>query len=254
IHPGPHAKSPSRDRRCVHESKTAGRSEDRAVISPAPAATGSQSLSSCRCDRSPAKPEPLSEIGSWQRFKPAHDPQQGLHLDIVIDQNAPAVRAHDLDPPTARSGTRFMRLRNDHRRHKSSGRPKPPRAICLAPRKQKLVGNPVSTRRRRGQPGTRQTLLDDANLHLIRPSTASTRVNNLKAADMASVSKAIHTDNQLHTRQFGKTAYPGWIPTCDIRAICNSAKASTKKPRRCRGLSCRDFEKISTSRRPDHPS
>jgi hypothetical protein len=28
---------------------------------------------------------------------------------------------------------------------------------------------------------------------------------------MASVSKAIHTDNQLHTRQFGKTAYAGWI-------------------------------------------
>jgi hypothetical protein len=29
-------------------------------------------------------------MGSWQRFKPAHDRQQGLHLDIVIDQDAPA--------------------------------------------------------------------------------------------------------------------------------------------------------------------
>jgi hypothetical protein len=28
---------------------------------------------------------------------------------------------------------------------------------------------------------------------------------------MASVSKAIHTDNQLHTGQFGKTACAGWM-------------------------------------------
>jgi hypothetical protein len=28
---------------------------------------------------------------------------------------------------------------------------------------------------------------------------------------MASVSKVIHTDNQLHAGQFGKTAYTEWI-------------------------------------------
>jgi hypothetical protein len=39
-----------------------------------------------------------------------------------------------------------------------------------------------------------------------RPSTAATRVNNFKPTDMASVSKVIHTDNQLHAGQFGKTA------------------------------------------------
>jgi hypothetical protein len=31
-------------------------------------------------------------------------------------------------------------------------------------------------------------------------STAATRVNNCKPTDMASVSKVIHTDNQLHDR------------------------------------------------------
>jgi hypothetical protein len=36
--------------------------------------------------------------------------------------------------------------------------------------------------------------------------TAATRVNNFKPTDMASVSKVIHTDNQLHAGQFGKTA------------------------------------------------
>jgi hypothetical protein len=129
--------------------------------------------------------------------------------DVAIDHDAPAVRAHDLDPPIARSGTLFRRLRNDHRRHKPKGRAKPPRAIRLAPRKQKLIGNPVPTCRRRGQPWARQTLLDDANLCLIRPSTAPTRVNNLKTTDGASVSKDIHTDSQLYPAQFGKAAYTG---------------------------------------------
>ena len=32
-----------------------------------------------------------------------------------------------------------------------------------------------------------------------------------KATDVASVSKVIHTDNQLQAGQFGKTAYTGWI-------------------------------------------
>jgi hypothetical protein len=67
----------------------------------------------------------------------------------------------------------------------------------------------VPTRRRRGQPGTRPTLLDDANLHLIRPSTTPARVNNLKTTDGTSVSKAIHTNSQLHLAQFDKTASTG---------------------------------------------
>ena len=32
---------------------------------------------------------------------------------------------------------------------------------------------------------------------------------------MANGSKIIHTDNQLHSGQFGKTAYTGWIPRHD---------------------------------------
>lgn len=60
-----------------------------------------------------------------------------------------------------------------------------------------------------GPPRARQTLLDNANLCLIRPSTAPTRVNNLKTTDVASVSKAIHTDSQLHPGQFSKVAYTG---------------------------------------------
>jgi hypothetical protein len=50
---------------------------------------------------------------------------------------------------------------------------------------------------------------DDANLHLIRPSTTPARVNNLKTTDGRSVSKAIHTNGQLHLAQFDKTASTG---------------------------------------------
>ena len=53
--------------------------------------------------------------------------------------------------------------------------------------------------------------LDDPQLFCGRPSTAATRVNNFKATEVASVSKVIHTDNQLQAGQFGKTAYIGWI-------------------------------------------
>ena len=69
----------------------------------------------------------------------------------------------------------------------------------------------MPTRRRRCQPRSRNTLLDYPQLFRRRPSTAATRVNNFKATDVASVSKVIHTDNQLHPGQFGKAAYTGWI-------------------------------------------
>ena len=41
------------------------------------ARSGSQSLSSCRCDRTPAIPARRSQTESCQRLKPTHDPQQG---------------------------------------------------------------------------------------------------------------------------------------------------------------------------------
>jgi len=70
----------------------------------------------------------------------------------------------------------------------------------------------MPTRRRRCPPRSRKALRDYPQLFRSRPSTAATRVNNFKATDVASVSKVIHTDNQLQAGQFGKAAYTGWIP------------------------------------------
>ena len=74
----------------------------------------------------------------------------------------------------------------------------------------------MPTRRRRCQPRSRKTLLDYPQLFRRRPSTAATRVNNFKATDVASVSKVIHTDNQLQAGQFGKAAYTGWIRLLEL--------------------------------------
>src|SRR4030088_524947 len=120
-------------RLCDHESKTTVRSADRAAVSPAPAATGLQSPSSCQCGQSPAIPARRSEPESWQRFKPTHDPQQRLQVYVAIDNNAPAVRHHNLDSTTARFGALLRLLRHDHCRHESGNVAKPPFAIRLAP-------------------------------------------------------------------------------------------------------------------------
>jgi len=131
-----------------HESKTAGRSKDLAAST------------SCTCSDRLAKPFRMSVwpvashtrtpvgIGITATFQARADRSKASTLDVAIDQDAPAVRAYDLDPPTARSGSFSGGSENDHRRDKSSWHAKPPRAIRLAPSKQKLIGNPVPTRRR----------------------------------------------------------------------------------------------------------
>ncbi len=91
----------------------------------------------------------------------------------------------------------------------TAGTPSRPARYALRHVNKSWLEIPCRPRRRRGQPRARQTFLDDANLCFIRPSTAPTGVNNLKTTDGASVSKAIHTDSQLHPAQFGKAAYTG---------------------------------------------
>ena len=88
---------------------------------------------------------------------------------------------------------------------------KPSLAIRLAPGEQQLDRNPVTTRRRGGQPRSRIALLDDPQLLLDRPPPASARINNLKASDMTTVSKDIHTDSQLRACLLGKAAFTGCI-------------------------------------------
>lgn len=116
------------------------------------------------------------------------------------------------------------------------GRAKPLRAIGPAPRKQKLIGNPVPTPRRRGQPRTRQTLLDDANLCLIRPSTAPTRVNILKTTDIAGVS--IPTVSYIPANS-ARRPTPGGYPESDIAELPRKRFIATIRPVLCGGVQFR---------------
>ena len=69
----------------------------------------------------------------------------------------------------------------------------------------------MPTRRRRCQPRTRKAFLNYPQLRFVRPSTAATSVNNLKATDITTVSMAIHTDNQRYVGLFDKAAHTEWI-------------------------------------------
>ena len=53
-------------------------------------------------------------------FAGIRERKQGLHIYVAIDNNAPTVRAHNLDSTTARFAALFRLLRNDHRRHETA--------------------------------------------------------------------------------------------------------------------------------------
>ncbi len=100
--PGRHARSPSEDCRCGHESKTDDRPADRAAIPPVPAVISWQSLSSYRCDQSPARRELRSETGSWP-FQHRDNPRQRRRIDVSVDDHATPAPQHNLDPTWHRS-------------------------------------------------------------------------------------------------------------------------------------------------------
>jgi hypothetical protein len=170
---------------------------------PAPAATGLQSPSSCQCGQSPAIPARRSELESWQRFKPTHDPQQRLHVYVAIDNNAPAVpltisiRRQPVPVPFSGCSGTITAGTNP------AMSPSRPSRYALRQANSSWLEIPC---RRAVADASRGAEKLSSTLFCGRPSTAATRVNNFKPTDMASVSKVIHTNNQLHAGQFGKTA------------------------------------------------
>ena len=140
-------------------------------------------------------------------FKPTHDPQQGLHTDVAIDNNA---RIGDQTPisTTARFAALFRLLRNDHRRTNRQCRQTALRDTPCARRTaagwKSHVGAPSPMPA--GDPKLSSTIrsFSAADHRRRRPC-----VNNFKAIDMASVSKVIQTHNQLQAGQFDKAAYVG---------------------------------------------
>jgi hypothetical protein len=84
-------------------------------------------------------------------------------------------------------------------------------AIGLAPRKQKLIRNPMMPCCRRHKPRPRETFLDDPQLLGIRPASTPASIYNVKATHLTTISKDIHTDSQLQTAKNRKAAVLGRV-------------------------------------------
>lgn len=232
--PGHHARSISSDRRADPGSRTNARSAGHASKPPAPAEQVTESRVSCRYAQSPAKPARRSE--SRKPLQYLHDKGQGFRVNIAIDNNPPSVQGHDLDP-TNRWSPALRRVRNNNRRNKATQITKPAFSIRLAPRKQELVRDPMTTCRCRRQTRARKALLDNTKLLSFSPATAPTGVNNRKAADMTIISKDIHTDSQLYARKSRKAAFVGCVPVIAGDTFSSSGQGrwrllhQTKQPR-----------------------
>src|ERR1700704_1318347 len=141
----------------------------------------------------------------------------------MIHDHASAIRGHDLQSASRRRcGTlrRRLDLRHNPGRHKSIlAATKLSFAIGLAPRKQKLIRNPMMPCCRRHQPRTRETFLDDPQLLGIRPAPSPTSIYNVKATHLTTISKDIHTDSQLQTGKNRKAAVLGRVPRSWLRSI-----------------------------------
>src|SRR6185312_10074617 len=115
--PGHRARSPSRDRPCVPESRTDDRSADRASAPPAPAAKETGTLCACRCARSPATLARQSESGSSLACQNIQDAGKGFAVDLIVDAYATAVRELNFDP----SGIKRRSARRHGRRRAFRG-------------------------------------------------------------------------------------------------------------------------------------
>jgi alpha-beta hydrolase superfamily lysophospholipase len=141
----------------------------------------------------------------------------------MIHDHASAIRGHDLQSASRRRcGTlrRRLDIRHNPGRHKSIlAATKLSFAIGLAPRKQKLIRNPMMPCCRRHQPRTRETFLDDPQLLGIRPAPSPTSIYNVKATHLTTISKDIHTDSQLQTGKNRKAAVLGRVLSTDQLTI-----------------------------------
>ena len=171
------------------------------------------------CFTSNRRPDKSSSLESFCEqacslaiIQPSHDPQQRRHVNTAINDDPPSVPTHDLNPSRISCSTLTRRCRLPLHKHGHKpdgvGRSKPPLAKRLAPGKQQLVGNPVSSRRRRGLPWAGMALLHNPELRFVRPPTSPAGVDYFQADDLMIVLMHVHKVNQLHPRPASQGGLP----------------------------------------------
>src|SRR6478672_548165 len=191
-----HARSPSTDRPGGRESRTGGRSRDRAGAPLGPAAPGWRSLCAYRCARSRATPARRSEPGS-SPLQDLEDARERLRVNRLLDNNAPSPRQHDLNAPLIGPGRGRRdlgwlgrRFRHDHSRNEAR-----PRGLGLKrspPAQEEGARDAVTPCRGGDEPRHGQALHHDLELLVFAEATTSARLDHLEAAERPELT-TVHT-------------------------------------------------------------
>lgn len=195
--PGRRARSPSRDHPCVRESRTDGRSKDRASEPSGPAKPRTGILFACRCARWPAIPEHRSEPGS-SPIKNVKNSTQRIGIHRPVNPNAAPITEVDFNQPAGVAGSprtsltpsghiaahRPLRIRfADHDRDKSRFHPAAPKTALPglpSPTEQELFA--ISCRR-----ATSQTTVPGAKLSSTIRILSSCRQRRRRSAAKTSI-------------------------------------------------------------------
>src|SRR5438128_6999808 len=170
--------------------------------------TGRESPFSCLCAQSPATPARRSGPGSPQRLQSPNNPQQRVHVYIAIDNNTPAVRAHDLHLTVAMADSttpvRMPELRHNLCFHKlgCSAGAAPDAVLTFArrppPREQLRRQEPVAPCDGRNAIAGSEAFLDDPPLCIHAEPAASASGPDLEDLEIIPGRIAIHTTcNQI---------------------------------------------------------
>src|SRR6266853_1940826 len=220
MRPGRRARSLSEGCRCVHGSKTDGRSAGRAEESPGPARPTTESPSAYRYSQSQATPARRPATGSsWPSINQfSHGCCQRRCVDRARDPHPNAGHKLNLDgTPTGRAHwcRRRLQFRGHHRRHE---------AVLLldaiitlgtkrsSPSDQQRPRYAISPRRRRDLPGRLQALQDYLELLILGPTTTPARIHHFEPFDLGTALITVHKDSSQHRASLYKAAPAGCVP------------------------------------------
>src|SRR3954463_7926268 len=175
---------------------------------PGPEATARSCRGAYRSRQSPAKPEHPTGPGSSAVHNLEH-PRERRRVHPRIDDDPTPAPDDDLNASgRGRPGSRPT-LGDDHRRDEARRRPFGANLLGTkrsSPPDQHRSGDPVSACRRRYEPPPAQALHNNPELLVLRPASASTRLDHLEPPELRTVRMTVHTNSpqrQASIRQDG---------------------------------------------------
>src|SRR3990170_3808896 len=164
---------------------------------PGPEATTRSCRGAYRSRQSPAKPERPTGPGSSAVHNLEH-PRERRRVYLRVNDDPTPAPDHDLHASSrGRPGSR-PRLGDDHRRHEPRRRAFGAHLLGTersSPREQHRSRDPVTACRRRYEPTPAQALHNNPELLVLRPASASTRLDHLEPPELRTVRMTVHTSS-----------------------------------------------------------